>query len=412
MKQLLINLFLFLGIFSNAQNFTHSLSIIAGDNGLQALALSPELKNLASTTFNDVRIYDKNKTEMPYFLVNESFNYSSLNFKEYEIQNKEIGKGRYTSFIVFNPSKKVMQNIVLCSANSDALKYCNVVGSDDKQQWYSISDHIFMYNLYDENSVQAFRTLGFPAVNYKYIKIEINDLFTLPLNILKVGYFEGAISAGRLNKVEPLSNEYATNKENKRSSAVIKFLQPTIINRISFKVKAPNFFKRTARIYVEKARMVNHQEKYEKQIVFEFELNSNTNNTFDLRDFREREFKIEIDNQDNPPLDFEEINFEQLQTYLVADFKKGEQYTLMAGDKKLHAPVYDIENFKDKISQFVPTLQVSDLKIIPVNTIEPIKPVNKNFWEQPWFMWLCIALASFLLFIFSIRVLKDMKKGE
>lgn len=412
MKKILIKLFLVSCVLLNAQNFTHSLSITAKQNGLQALALPTELKNLANSNFNDVRVYDKNKTEVPYFLVNESFNYSSVNFKEYEITNKEIGKGRYTSFIVSNPEKKIMQNIVLCTANSDAIKVCNIVGSDDKKQWYSVSDHIFLHHLYDENSVQAYRTLGFPPVNYKFIKIEINDLYTLPLNILKVGYFEGAISAGRLNKVEPASNEYTTNTEHKTSSAVVKFPNPTIINRLSFKVKAPNFYKRRAKIYVERARMVKHQEQYAKEVVFEFELNSNTNNTFDLSNFREKEFKIEISNEDNPPLEFEEIKFEQLQTYLVADFKKGEEYSLLAGNKKLHTPVYDIEYFKNKISQFVPTLEVSDLKTIPVAAIEPIISEPKKFWQEPWFMWSCIAVASFLLFLFSIRVLKDMKKRD
>jgi hypothetical protein len=401
---------MFCALAIGAQTFTHSLTLEAKKSAMQALAISPELKNIASTSFNDVRIYDKNQNEVPYFTVNESFNYPSVNFKEYEITNKEVGKGRYTSFIINNPKKEPMQNAVLCIANSDAWKLCDVVGSDDKQQWYSVSDGIHMYHLYDEGTVHAYRTLHFPMVNYKYIKVEINDLSTLPLNILKVGYFEGAISAGKLNEVKPEVTSFTTDKEKKLSVAKFKFSNATSIDRVNFRFKAPNYYKRQARIIADRVRLVNHKEQRYKDVLLEFELNSNTNNSFELHGFRETEFEIEISNEDNPPLEPESFDFLQLQTYLVADFKAGEKYTLMAGNKRLTTPSYDIEYFRNKISQFVPTLEVSDLKVIPQT--EPIKiiPPERKMWQEPWFMWLCIALASFMLFLFSVRILKDMKK--
>jgi hypothetical protein len=409
MKRLLINIFLLSAISGTAQTFTHSLSIASKQNGLQALAINPKLKNIANTGFNDVRIYDKQQNEVPYFLVNESFNYSSANFKEYEISDKETGKDKYTNFIVLNPKKETIQNIVLCAANSDAVKVCNVVGSDDKKQWYSVSDGIVMYNLYDQGSVYVYRTLYFPPVNYKYVKIEINDLHTLPLNILKVGYFEGAISAGKLNEVAPVEYKYNTDKEKKASLGVFKFEDRTTIDKISFRIKSPTFYKRQASIYAYRTRTVKQKEERYKEVLFEFELNSETNNSFNLTNFREKEFDIEISNADNPPLEFEWIKFEQLQTYLVADFRQGESYSLLAGNKKLNVPNYDIEYFKNKISQYLPTLEVSELNRIPVATVE-IKIPERKLWQEPWFMWACIAVASFMLFLFSIRILKDMKK--
>ncbi|MGZ4091130.1 MAG: hypothetical protein ACXVNO_10455, partial [Bacteroidia bacterium] len=203
-----------------------------------------------------------------------------------------------------------------------------------------------------------------------------------------------------------------TNKENKASIYHINFNVPTIIDNISFKVKVPNFYKRSARIFVNRTRTVKHKEENYKEVVFEFELNSNTNTSFDLFNFREKEFEIEISNEDNPPLEFEAVELKQLQTYLVADFKTNENYVLFVGDKKLKAPVYDIEYFKNKISQFIPTLEVSELKPLPPVAAELIIAPEKHFWQEPWFLWGCITIASFLLFLFSIRVLKDMKKGD
>jgi hypothetical protein len=118
---------------------------------------------------------------------------------------------------------------------------------------------------------------------------------------------------------------------------------------------------------------------------------------------------MEILNEDNQPLELDSVEFKQLQTYLVADFKAGEICTLYAGNKKLSAPVYDIEHFRHKITQFLPTLTVGPLNAIPVK-LPPIEQVQRSLWQEPWFMWMCIAVASFMLFLFSIRVLKDMRK--
>lgn len=395
-----------------AQQFTHSLSIASKQNGLQALAVSPELKNIANTSFNDVRLYDKNSNEVPYFLVNESLSYSSTNFKEYKIKDKEVGKGQYTRLTILNPNKENIRYVVLCIANSDAWKYCNITGSDDEKQWYSVSDHIFMYNLFSENSTLAYRSINFPMVNYKFIKIEINDLGTLPLNILKAGYFAGAISAGKLNEVTPEKMAFTTNKEKKLSLYTADFKYSTAIDRIQFKIKAPNYYKRRAQIFVTRTRTVKQKEEQYQEVLLEFELNSNTANIFDVSNFREKNIGIEIFNADNPPLEIESIAYSQLQTYLVADFKQGENYKLMAGNKKLSAPVYDIEFFKNKISQYLPTLEVSGLNEIAQDVPPPIVAPAKKLWEEPWFMWACISVASFVLFLFSIRVLKDMKKGN
>jgi hypothetical protein len=395
--------------YCGAQSFTHSLSLFSGVSGMQALPVSPKLKNIASTDFSDVRLFDKDSTEVPYFIVNESFSYALTNFREYEIIDRSVGKHEYTSLTVVNPKKEAMQNIVFCTANSDAVKRCDVVGSDDNKQWFSISDHIYIYHLFNERSVDTYMTLYFPIVNYKYIKILIDDRYTLPYNIKKAGYFEGSINAGKMNNVEPMIFNYTSDKTKKISHAAIKFECSTIIDNVTFKIKAPNFYKRRASFFTRRTRKIKMKEEEYKDVLFEFELNSDTQNSFNLSGFRQKEFEMEILNEDNQPLEPDSIEFKQLQTYLVADFKAGGIYTLYAGNKKLSAPVYDIEHFRHKITQFLPTLTLGPLNAMPVK-LPPIGQVQRSLWQEPWFMWMCIAVASFMLFLFSIRVLKDLRK--
>lgn len=410
MKKILNSILAFSFFTAGAQNYTHSLSIGSKQQGLQALPVSTELKNVANTGFNDVRILDKNNNEVPYFLVNESFTYSSTKFKEFTIEDKHIDSHRYTSFVVVNPQKKPIQNIVLVIKNSTAFKMCDVEGSDDKQQWYAVNDHIYMYNLYDEGTVNAYRTLCFPKVNYKYLKIHINDFSTAPLNILKAGYFEGAISAGKLNELKPESFNYTIDKDKKISLARFSFKYSSVIDKIRFRIKGPNFYKRHAQLFVSRTQKVKNGTRVYREAVLDFELNSESANVFELHNFREKEFDIEIANEDNPPLEMDTVDFMQLQTYMVADFKKDEQYTLFAGNKSLKAPSYDLEYFRNKISQYLPTLEIGSLQLIPVKPLSIEPPKEKPVWQEPWFMWICIAIASFILFLFSVRVLKDLRK--
>lgn len=407
MKSKLLVLFCGIALFGRTQNFTHSLSVMSSTNGLQALAISPELKNIAESNFKDVRLYDKNRNEVPYFLVTENFLYSSTQFREYEISDTKSTKGS-TSFIVHNPEKKAMQNIILSVVNSDAVKLCDITGSDDGKQWFPVSNDIWLYNLYDENDINAYRSIAFPMVNYKLIRIDINDLFTLPLNILKVGYFEGAVSAGKLNSVETKMT-YRTDKVQKKSFLDFEFENYTPVDRLTFKIKSPSYFKREAKLTTERIHTVKHQEEKYTDIIQSFELNSDKQNSIDLSGFREKKFTIEIVNQDNPPLELDSVLVQQLQTYLVADFKENENYSLMAGNRKLSFPVYDIGFFRNKISQFLPTLTVSPLTAIKVAEQKIIVP-EKSFWQEAWFMWTCIAVASLMLLVFSLRILKDIKE--
>ena len=406
---ILLNFLLLSLLTGQAQVFTHSLSFSATIDGLQALALPAELRNIAASDLSDVRLYNEQGKETPYFLVNESFNYKSASFKEYKLTDKETGKGRYTRFTLVNEEKRKVDHVILNIMNSDAWKLCDITGSDDNKEWFSVSDHIFLYHMYDDDQTHSYRSIHFPAVNYKYIKFEINDFSTKPINILKAGYFEGTISAGKLHALKDAKMQISTDEKMKVTNIKVEFTNPSIIDRISFRIKAPNLYKRTAAVFVNRSRTVKKREETYREQLMEFELNSDKSNSFEVRNFREKSFEIEIQNNDNQALEIENIEFAQLQSYLIADLKAGEKCVLKAGDKKLNFPVYDIENFRNKVSGQMTIIEAGELKNIPAPVLE-LKAPEVKLWQEPWFMWVCISVASLLLLIFSIKVMKDMKK--
>jgi hypothetical protein len=123
----------------------------------------------------------------------------------------------------------------------------------------------------------------------------------------------------------------------------------------------------------------------------------------------EKEFVIEIDNLDSPPLKIETVKFQQLVTYLIADFVAGKKYEVVMGDKNLQAPKYDLAYFKDKIDSQLPFAYVG--KVEPIEKASIVSaPVS--FWQQKWFMWMCIGVGALIVFFFSLNLLKDMQSKK
>ena len=73
---------------------------------------------------------------------------------------------------------------------------------------------------------------------------------------------------------------------------------------------------------------------------------------------------IEIDNQDNPPLNISSVTLFQKPLYVVADLKHTEGYTVSAGNKDLKTPKYDITYFRNRVSENMPNTSINGVKLI------------------------------------------------
>ena len=71
----------------------------------------------------------------------------------------------------------------------------------------------------------------------------------------------------------------------------------------------------------------------------------------------------------------------------------------------MNRPQYDLENFKNNISTNLPEAQITETKQIKNN---PEITANKTFWQQSWFMWLCISIGGIAIVYFATSLAKDM----
>jgi hypothetical protein len=125
-----------------------------------------------------------------------------------------------------------------------------------------------------------------------------------------------------------------------------------------------------------------------------------------LNGFFEKEFTIEIDNQDNQPLEISKIKVFQNTVSVVADLKVNEKYQVII-DSTLSQPNYDLANFTQNLSAELPKATISNL----VQTDLDVKNASeKGFWQQPVFLWSAILLALSILAYFVYSMLKEVEK--
>jgi hypothetical protein len=107
-------------------------------------------------------------------------------------------------------------------------------------------------------------------------------------------------------------------------------------------------------------------------------------------------------------LEIDTILFFQEPKYLVAELAPNESYSIQCGDKKLEAPIYDIAHLYELNNAPLPEVKVQP--VLDLRTTEVKAKKTSSFYEEPWFMWTCMAIGMLSLAFFSISLLKDTKK--
>ncbi|HRE77380.1 MAG TPA: DUF3999 family protein [Flavobacterium sp.] len=386
-----------------AQNYTGTLSTINQD-GLHLILLNPDVRSATNSNTNFFRILDENKNEVA-FVNYKPKNENKLDFIELPIISKQILNDSLTSIQVENKSERSLNSLVVVIANTSVIKNYNVSGSNDGENWFGLVQNQQLSNLNSEKEKQVEKTISFPLNNYSFLRIDFSDKKSLPINVMKVGLYQSEINYVNQLELTDFTQKIISNKEKKKTQITIRFQSPQVISKINFDIRSDLYF-RNARILVNKSRKVKKRTENYQEEISSFVLNSKTNNQFVLDDFFEKEFIIEVDNQDNQPLEINKISFFQSPEYVLANLKTTENYTVII-DSTLSKPNYDLQNFEFDNSKELNVLTIENLK---KSTKEKAQSQEQKFWQTKWFLWTCIAIGGLAVIYFALGMLKDMKE--
>lgn len=400
--------FLLIANIGMAQNSTSAKITKVTENGLHKIILPTAVRSISKDDLSDFRIFDSQGNEVPYFYKNTSQALSTTEYVEYKIISEIIIPNKQTTIIFENPEKNI-SSLMLSVANYEGEKTYNLSGSNDQKQWYGLANNNVLYDLNNPEELSIVKIISFPKNNYKFLKIELNDKKSLPISILRIGNDNSRTTFAELLPVDYTNIKTEDFKVEKKTKIHVLFDSSQFLNQINFKINAPKLFKRTARIYKLETRKIKHKFETFEQEITNFELSSDANNEFNLLNIFEKDFYIEIENQDNQPLSISEIKFFQIPVSIIADLNPKENYIIKTGNPDAMAPVYDLVNFENSISEKLPEAKITEI-VLPKLSTNIVH--EKQFWEESWFMWICISVGGIAVLYFSISLLKDLNKNN
>ena len=377
---------------------------MAENSGFHQIVLSPEIRSASLNNLDFIMIFDSKNTEVPYVVLNPQT--STKSSKNFEILSKNSIPNVLTSIVVLNKDLEKLDELNLKIANTDVVKTYNISGSNDQKEWFGLVDNQTISNLSDENSTFVLRRFSFPLNQYKYLKFTFIDKKSLPVNIL-----EASSETSFQNNSAPIilrnsSQSISTNTERKQSIIKLKFRKPQVIDEIKFNISAPNFYLRNAEISIPKTIVFKGKTQTLIESVGLIQISSKSENTFKISEIFTDVLTITIDNQDNLPLEIENVNLYQNPISILADLKKHEKYAIII-NPKLSKPQYDLANVGLNFNQNFPIGKVNSLEKFEKNTT---KNAEKSFWQTALFMWICILVAILVIGFFAISMVKDLNK--
>ena len=373
-------------------------------NGLYKMIVPAEVRSYSKNDLSDFRIFDDKNNEVPYFLLGDATEKAVEQFEEFTIVSKVVDNRKSTSIEIANPKAQI-NGLELIITNSEVIKKYSVSGSNDQKEWFGLINNGSLSDLQSSETTSVSKEISFPLCSYRFLKIVFDDSTTLPINVLKIGNAQTNFIKGQLQEIKVKSIQTTQISAEKKTLIKIEFDISQFIDKVVFDINKTSLFKRNARIYTDKERNEKHKTVRYQEDIARFSVASNQSNAFEIPNTKQQFLYIEIENQDNPPLQISDIKFYQKPVYAIADLKTTENYTIKTGYPNRMSPNYDLAYFKESISDALPETQIISIEL---QKQDKTADAQASFWQHPWFMWLCIVIAGLMILFFSTKLVKDM----
>ena len=389
-------------VFSQGYQWQTELAA-SNSTGFYKIDLEPNIIAKLNSNFSDVRIKDNNGIEIPYYLEKESFSITKRVFKEYKIIEKIKWKNGATVLVVKNENKDIINNVQLQIKNFDVRKRLELAGSDDYENWYTIKENYQFCSANGQQTTSEIKSLNFPYTDYPYYRIIIYDWFSLPINVLKIGYFDTYEEQGKFKELENKTVSRFDSLGSKQTYVKINFKETPYFDKLVIQAAKPTFYYRKAKIC---SQRIDKKGRAHYEVLDYMTLNSNSDFTSYYSDFENKELYLVIENEDNPPLENITVKAYQLNRYLITHLEAEKEYKLVFQNENIKTkPNYDINHFKGRVESNIPILGTKTLTKIKYKLTKNIKP--SAIW-----MWLAIGIVALLLAYMSYRMITEMEKNK
>jgi hypothetical protein len=387
-----------LAAYGQHNNFTHRRPIgPIEQEGWHSVVLPLDIFQHVKKDYSDLRILSVSggdTTEIPYLLnvktdvvAEEEFNLPIFN------QSKS---GKKLFFTVQIPDEKKVNTLYLNFEEKNFNGYVSIEGSDDRRQWFEVGKAQRILSIHTHTVDYHATTLSFPLSAYTYLRINVEA--DIPLSLERTYFKNIATQEGVLKKV---SVKQKVLNEKQLTSIIFKFKYPVPVNRVVIKAQHNTDYYRS--YYLQSVSdSVESPKGWIKQYTTlkRGYLTSLKPNEITFEPTLAHEFKLTIDNQDNPPVTIDDVEVYTPEVELMANLQPGDLF-LFYGNPKLSKPNYDLVHFEDKIP-----VERNVATLLAQETIEQ-KPKPKPLFTDHLWLWGIMVLVIGVLGYFTLRMLSS-----
>jgi hypothetical protein len=381
------------------KNFKYKAPLQKIDStGFYRIALQPALVAKAKADLSDIRIADAKGNFVPYVQAGSLPQKSQKSFVVFPVISARSTADTGTTFTIENKTGLALDRLWIRLQNTAVKRKVNLLGSDDLNQWFAIQEDIPLQEAVQNSEGTYLQSLFFPASNYRYLKIQVNDKNKNPIKFLQAGVYTEYVSAAQA--YTPITPVKVVKADSNRTTFVdIRLDDNYQVNRLHLNISAPKYYKRGVTVH----QFVNKG----KELISEAKLSS-TKTPDLLISAKSNHLLIEISNGDNPPLSIGEVTAFQSDEYLVSYLEAKQSYQLLAGDSSAVAPEYDLKFFTDSIKDNIPAIKhdavvKNDGYEVKIAQVKP---------DRTPLIWVAIVVALGVLLFLTLKMTKEVKKKE
>lgn len=410
MKKKLISLLLFSILFISVKAQTEGYRFYSTidsvkTSGFYNIVLAPPINAHLKTDYSDVRILDNKNKWVPHVF------HSPLNEMNREVVMLDlkftIPESNKINTVLLMEAAQPLNNINILIKNTEVQKFCTLSGSNDKQNWFVISDSILLAPHPTEINTESNLKIDFPRSNYSNLKLVINNRNKDPFDV--IGISTNTIATGFLftNFSDSLLQNHPTvllQKDSGKNSYIRIIQQQKFhFNKMNINAEGLKYFSRQADLYVAE----NNSNSFSNpgKFIQSFTISNNSALQFNLPLLNADTFYLVIHNEDNPPLKISKVGTSVSYRYITAYLENDKGYKLILDNAAAVLPNYDITKDYPTIKDSVSILGIGN--IIAFESKEKTKNKTPN---KQWLIWIAIIAALGLLLFFTKTMLKEVNK--
>ena len=394
--------------------FAKSISVPDGltEGDLVEVVPDPEVFNRAAPGLADLRIVQGNEQEVPYQVVVER---GSRDRRSFTVSIRDLGfvSGQYSSFVADLGQGGLLHNeIEVFTSSQNFQRDVTVEASNDATKWTVLQEgtKIFDFTLKERAFTARDTRVRYPESTARFLRIRITNDGDEPLNISGASVFSVAETLAEEASYPAIISE-RTEDSTTRTSLIVFDLGtkglPT--NKLTIQTDQVNFYREVALEGTGDAPRWSPVQR--SGVLYSYDTPKFVGDklTLSYPEITFRYLRLTIDNEDNPPVPIDGVEFSGVPRKLVFQAQPGAAYTLYYGNPSARAPSYELE----RILPFLETenLPVGGLGPQADNMAFQVEEDRLPFSERyGWLITVVVVVAALGVALLLFGVVRKAKK--